>query len=175
MNDQNPYATPDATLQTASSGTYNPSIFSFTGRIGRLRYLAYNTGVNLLLFAAMIPIVGTTALMGSGEPDMSAMGGIGAIVMILVYIATFVVTIMFGKRRLNDLNRSGWFILLMIIPIINLALIIYIVFFGGTDGDNNYGPKAVENTLGVKVLAFLFPALMLLGIGAAVMIPALSM
>ena len=175
MSDQNPYATPDATLATGNSGTYNPSIFSFNGRIGRLRYLAYNTGVNLLLFALMIPIFGVTGLMAGDGADMSAMGGISGIVIILVYIATFVITVMFGKRRLNDLNRSGWFILLMIIPIVNLLLIIYLVFFGGTDGDNDYGPKAVANTMGVKILAFLFPALMLLGVGAAVIIPGMQM
>ncbi len=175
MSDQNPYATPDASLGTGSSGTYNPSIFSFNGRIGRLRYLAYNTGVNMLLFAIMIPIFGGTAMMAGGDAGMSAMSGIGGIVMILVYIATFAITIMFGKRRLNDLNRSGWFILLMIIPIINLILIIYLVFFGGTDGDNDHGPKADANTIGVKILAFLFPALMLLGIGAAVLIPGMQM
>ena len=175
MSDQNPYATPDASLATGSSGTYNPSIFSFNGRIGRLRYLAYNTGVNMLLFAVMIPIFGGTAFMAGGDAGMSAMSGIGGIVMILVYIATFVITVMFGKRRLNDLNRSGWFILLMIIPIINFILIIYLVFFGSTDGDNDYGPRADANTIGVKILAFLFPVLMLLGIGAAVLIPGMQM
>jgi len=175
MSDQNPYATPDASLATASSGTYNPSIFSFSGRIGRLRYLAYNTGVNMLFFAIMIPVLSATGFMtgmAGGDAAMSAMGGI---VMILVYIATFVITVMFGKRRLNDLNRSGWFILLMIIPLINFVLIIYLIFFAGTDGNNDYGPEADANTIGVKILAFLFPALMLLGVGAAILIPGMQM
>lgn len=174
MSTQNPYSTPDASLSTESSGTYQPSIFSFNGRIGRLRYLAYNTGINLVLTIILIPLMGMSGFMASGG-DMSAMaGGIGGFAIILFYIATIVITVMFGKRRLNDLNRSGWFVLLFIIPIINLLLIIYLVFFAGTDGDNKYGPMPVDNTLGVKILGLMFPVLMILGIGAAVLLPAMQ-
>jgi len=173
MSDQNPYSTPDASLSTGSSGSYNPNILSFSGRIGRLRYLAYNTGLNLILTAAMIPLLGASGFMAAGG-DMSAMGGISSIVLILFYVATIVISVMFGKRRLNDLNRSGWFMLLFIIPIINFLLVIYMLFFAGTDGDNNYGPQADPNTMGVKILAFLFPVLMILGVGAAVLIPAMQ-
>ncbi len=172
MSNQNPYSTPDASLATGDSETYNPSIFSFSGRIGRLRYLAYNTGINLVLMAIMLPMLGGSAFVAGDTPSLSS--GIGSIAIIIFYIATIVISVMFGKRRLNDLNRSGWFVLLLIIPFVNLLIIIYLVFFSGSDGDNNYGPQAMANTLGVKVLAFLFPALMILGIGAAVLIPALQ-
>ena len=174
MSAQNPYTTPDASLSTESSGYYDPSIFSFSGRIGRLRYLAYNTGVNLILTVVMIPFLGMSGFMASGG-DMSAMaGGLGGFAIIIFYIATIVVSVMFAKRRLNDLNRSGWFVLLFIIPIVNLLLIIYLIFFSGTDGDNSYGPMPAANTLGVKILGLMFPVLMVLGIGAAVLIPAMQ-
>ena len=174
MSEQNPYSTPDASLSTGNSETYNPSIFSFNGRIGRLRYLAYNTGLNLVLTAMMIPLLGATGFMASGG-DFSALGGgMSGIAIIIFYIATIVISVMFGKRRLNDLNRSGWFVLLFIIPLVNLLLIIYMIFFSGTEGDNNYGPQADANTLGVKILGLLFPVLMLLGIVAAILIPAMQ-
>jgi len=173
MNDQNPYSTPDASLSSGSSGTYNPSVLSFSGRIGRLRYLAYNTGLNLILMAIMVPLLGATGFMAGGG-DMAAMGGMSSILLILLYIATFVITIMYGKRRLNDLNRSGWFILLIIIPLVNLLLAIYMIFFAGTEGDNEYGPKPDPNTLGVKILALTMPVLFFLGIGAAIIIPSMA-
>ena len=174
MSTQNPYSTPDAALSSEDSGPYNPSIFSFNGRIGRLRYLAYNTGVNLVLTLVMIPFLGMSGFMASGG-DMSAMaGGLSGLVIIIFYIATIVITVMYGKRRLNDLNRSGWFVLLFIIPIVNLLLVIYLILFSGTDGDNKYGPMPVANTLGVKILGLMFPVLMVLGIGAAVLIPAMQ-
>ncbi len=174
MSDQNPYSTPDASLASGESAAYDPSIFSFSGRIGRLRYLAYNTAVNLVLTVAMIPVIGVSAFMDGGG-DMAATGGmsvISGISVAIFYLFTIVLAIMFGKRRLNDLNRSGWFILLIIIPVVNLVLIIYMLFFRGTDGDNDFGPKAVPNTIGVKILGMSIPVIFLLGILTAIGLPA---
>jgi hypothetical protein len=69
----------------------------------------------------------------------------GAIVGILLLV--------FEKRRFNDLNRSGWWILLNLIPLINFLLALYLIFFPETNGPNKFGPAPAENSLGVKVLA----------------------
>ncbi len=170
-DDANPYSTPDASLDAGQDDLYQPKIFSFSGRIGRMRYLAYGIGVNILLMAVMIPlggaVGGASAVMG-GEAAMSMMG---IVVIGIFYIATFVISIMFAKRRLNDLNRSGWWFLLFLIPLVNLIFAIYIIFFPGTDGDNNFGPVPVANSTGVLILAWMFPVIMILGIVAAVAIP----
>ena len=42
-----------------------------------------------------------------------------------------------GVRRMHDVNKSGWFLL---IPICNLIL----AFTEGTKGDNKYGPDPKE-------------------------------
>jgi len=167
MSEQNPYSPPGASLSGVTAATYNPSIISFKGRIGRLRYLAYSLGVSLLLMAIMVPFTGLAAL--SGLPG--EMSTIAMIVYSLVNILSIVITVMFAKRRLNDLNRSGWYLLLFIVPVINLLLIIYLLFFSGTDGENDYGPQAVANTLGVKILGLLMPLVFFAGIGAAILIP----
>jgi len=163
----NPYSAPDAALDTGQDALYQPKIFSFNGRIGRMRYLAYSIGVNIILMAVMIPLGGAGGLMG-GEADMSM---IAMLVIGIFYIATFVISIMFAKRRLNDLNRSGWWFLLFLIPIVNLLFAIYILFFPGTDGDNNFGPAPAANSIGVLILGWVFPVIMILGIVAAVAIP----
>jgi len=165
--DANPYSAPDAALDTGQDALYQPKIFSFSGRIGRLRYLAYGIGVNILLMAVMIPLGGAGGLMG-GEAGMSMTT---MLVIGFFYIATFVISIMFAKRRLNDLNRSGWWFLLFLIPLVNLLFAIYILFFPGTDGDNNFGPAPAANSIGVLILAWMFPVIMILGIVAAVAIP----
>jgi uncharacterized membrane protein YhaH (DUF805 family) len=169
-DDANPYSAPDAALDAGQDALYQPKIFAFNGRIGRMRYLAYGIGVNILLMAVMVPLGGATAVMG-GEAGMSM---IGMLVIGIFYIATFVISIMFAKRRLNDLNRSGWWFLLFLIPLVNLLFAIYILFFPGTDGDNNFGPAPVANSTGVLILGWMFPALMILGIVAAVAIPMLA-
>ena len=165
--DANPYSAPDAALDTGQDALYQPKIFSFSGRIGRMRYLAYGIGVNILLMAVMIPLGGAGGLMG-GEAGMSM---ITMLVIGFFYIATFVISIMFAKRRLNDLNRSGWWFLLFLIPLVNLLFAIYILFFPGTDGDNNFGPAPAANSIGVLILGWMFPVIMILGIVAAVAIP----
>jgi uncharacterized membrane protein YhaH (DUF805 family) len=57
-------------------------------------------------------------------------------VLIVPYLV-FILAI--GARRLHDLGRSGWWQLLNILPIINLALAIYMVLFAGEAGENQYG------------------------------------
>lgn len=167
MNDQNPYSTPDAALAMDQDATYEPSIFSFSGRIGRLRYLAYGVGVQFLLMLILVPVGGLS--MFSPEEQMSIIGFVGIGVF---YIAAIVFSVMFAKRRLNDLNRSGWWFLLFIIPIVNLLVAIYLVFFPGTKGSNDFGPAPMANSIGIKIIGMIFPIIFLLGIIAAIAIPA---
>jgi uncharacterized membrane protein YhaH (DUF805 family) len=132
-----------------------------------MRYLAYGIGLNILLMAAMIPLGGMTATMG-GEAGMSMFG----MVMVgLFYIATIAISIMFAKRRLNDLNRSGWWFLLFLVPIVNLLIAIYMVFFPGSDGDNKFGPAPTSNSVGVLILGWMMPVFFIVGIGAAILLP----
>ncbi len=82
-----------------------------------------------------------------------------------------VFSVMFAKRRLNDLNRSGWWYLLTLVPVVNFLLAIYLLFFPGTDGPNNFGPAPAANSMGVLILAWIVPVFVIIGIGAAVIIP----
>ncbi len=167
ISDVNPYNAPDASLDTGQQEHYQPKVFSFNGRIGRMRYLAYSIGVNFLLMLVMVPLGMASAFMG-GDPTQSMIGLVGIGVF---YVVTIVVSVMFAKRRLNDLNRSGWWFLLFIIPIVNLIVAIYQIFFPGTDSDNNFGAAPVANSIGVLILGWMFPAIMILGIVAAIVVP----
>lgn len=42
-------------------------------------------------------------------------------------------------RRLHDLDKSGWLVLIMLIPIINLLFIVYLLVAKGTTGPNRFG------------------------------------
>lgn len=164
MPEDNPYSAPEASLASAEDTLYQPRILAFSGRIGRMRYLAYGIGTMLLMMAVMVPLIGAMGV----DPSASILGMIAVSV---VYIAMIVISVMFAKRRLNDLNRSGWWFLLYLIPVVNLLLMIYLVFFPGTDGNNDFGPAPVSNSIGVIILAWVLPGIFLLGIGAAVLIP----
>ena len=175
MIDQNPYISPEAPLEAAQLGEYQPTIFTFSGRIGRLRYLAYGSGITLIfvgLYVVTVAIIVALGALGAVSPEAGLPITL-VVVMSVFYIATFFFSIMFGKRRLNDLNRSGWWVLLFIIPVLNLLLAIYLIFFSGNKEPNYYGPPPVENSLVVKILGLFLPLsfLVLIGIFAAIAIP----
>ena len=51
-----------------------------------------------------------------------------------------------GVKRCHDRNRSGWFLLLSIIPVLNIWVLIELGFLAGTEGDNNYGGNPLPAT-----------------------------
>ena len=64
----------------------------------------------------------------------------------LIYIAILFIPVTYlsitvSVRRLHDLGRSGWFVLLSFVPILQLVFCVYIAFFKGKDEDNKYGPS----------------------------------
>ncbi len=170
MSETNPYSAPDAALDSGHEAMYEPKVFSFSGRIGRMRYLAYSFGISFLLMF----IVGfVTAMMGyMGEAAGESMLGIVVLgVSALVYLAVIVLSIGFAKRRFNDLDRSGWWILTFLVPLVNLLVSIYLVFFPGSEGSNKFGPAPAENSMGVLILGWAIPVFFIAGIAAAILIP----
>jgi uncharacterized membrane protein YhaH (DUF805 family) len=65
-----------------------------------------------------------------------------AIVLLIYVLGVLVPSIAVGIRRLHDTDKSGWFLLLALIPIV--GAIILIVFFAteGTRGPNRFGAAA---------------------------------
>ncbi|MCB1836494.1 MAG: DUF805 domain-containing protein [Alcanivoracaceae bacterium] len=157
----NPYSTPEASIDVDPRvATYQPRFLALNGRIGRVRYFAYNTGLALLVYAVIFPLLLLTGISGAMFGDPAAAGGANPIVaavvgllMIALYVALLVMMIGYTVRRLNDLGKTGWLALLLLIPLANLVLWIYVVFFPGQKGVNQYGPAPAANTAGVIALA----------------------
>ncbi|MFA6174697.1 MAG: DUF805 domain-containing protein [Kiritimatiellales bacterium] len=64
----------------------------------------------------------------------------------LIYgLAVLVPSLAVGARRLHDTGRSGWFQLLVLIPLIGPIVLIVFAAQDGQPGDNQYGsnPKSV--------------------------------
>jgi len=62
------------------------------------------------------------------------------IVLIIFSLGVIVPGIALGIRRLRDTNRSGFFILLGLIPLVGAIILIVFAAQEGTAGDNQYGP-----------------------------------
>lgn len=58
----------------------------------------------------------------------------------LVTIALFLPTLAVAVRRLHDTDRSGWWYLLILIPLIGMIVLIVFLASSGTPGPNRFGP-----------------------------------
>lgn len=168
--EKNPYESPLTSEGLTQLDSYKPKIFTIRGRIGRLRYLAYSMIYNIIIMflvgimsAVLIPMLANN---DSGEP-----GAAMAIVMILFYAPIIIAFFIAARRRLHDLDRTGWLTLLMIVPLINALFGLYLLFGPGSPETNKYGPPPQANTA-LEIIIGLIAPIVIIGILAAVAIPA---
>ncbi len=62
----------------------------------------------------------------------------------LFYLGTLIPSLSVGVRRLHDTDRSGWWLLLWLIPFIGWIILLVIMVSSGTRGPNRFGPDPVE-------------------------------
>jgi uncharacterized membrane protein YhaH (DUF805 family) len=163
----NPYNAPAADLsQMGDDGaTYQPQLLSFSGRIGRARYLAYAfTFLMGVSFAGMM-VAGLFGVISST---------LAGILSLVLNVAIMVLGIGYARRRLNDMDRSGWWLLLGLIPLVAFGIFIWLACVPGDERSNDFGPPPVANNGGVVAAAIAMPVILvaMIGILAAVAIPA---
>lgn len=61
-------------------------------------------------------------------------------------LAIFLPYIAVGVRRLHDKDMSGWWYLLVLIPIIGFLVLLFFFVQKGTDGENRFGPDPIEGS-----------------------------
>ena len=69
----------------------------------------------------------------------SLLGDKHGIVNIIYYLAVLSPVLAVGARRLHDINKSGWWQLLALIPIIGGIWLIVLFCFDSDAGDNRFG------------------------------------
>ncbi len=99
----------------------------FTGRAVRSEYWFF------ALFSVIIGVV--LAVVDAQIFGASVSGGLWS-------LATFLPSLAVGVRRLHDTDRSGWFLLIALIPLIGVILLIVWLATQGTPGANRFGPPA---------------------------------
>ncbi len=172
MSEANPYQSPESNaLQGDQAVCTKMNFFSWGQRIGRIRYLAYLGGI-YLIFAGLVALMFAVMGVGMSGGNSDALGGIAILLLVVVYIVMFVAVVTLGVRRLHDLDKSGWLWLLFLLPIVNIGMSIYILFFPGSDGANRFGPKPLPNNAGTWIAGLILPLILIVGVLAAVAIPA---
>ena len=56
-------------------------------------------------------------------------------------LATIIPSLAIWVRRLHDTDRSGWWLLLIFIPVLGAIVLFIFSVLESTPGDNSYGPN----------------------------------
>lgn len=108
---------------------------SFDGRINRSKFWA---GVGVI-FAIGILVNIVDAMLGLGI-DLGNAGQIGVLGLIFTLAAIYPALALYAKRW-HDRGKSGWWTLIILIPIIGpIWLLVELGALEGTRGPNQYGP-----------------------------------
>lgn len=103
---------------------------TFSGRARRKEYWFFV--LFYIVFAIVATLIDTTT--GSYDPSMG-IGMLGAILAIGLFVPSLAVSV----RRLHDTDRSGWWLLIALIPIIGAIWFIVLMVFDSTPGNNRFG------------------------------------
>ena len=154
------------TLTEIHEGFNNRRFFDWHGRVSRVQFLAYftfNALIALMLVALLFVMIGGFQGMvnaSSEQLPMSLLGASSVGMAVLFYLQLAV-----SKRRFNDLNKTGWLALLMLVPGVNILVYLYLLAVEGTAGANYYGLPARPATQLKTVLMVLIPLLVISFIG----------
>lgn len=107
---------------------------STKGRINRKIFILY--AVSFILFCLFL-IIPTLLIVISTTDEMIIDISV-SIVSTLIELA-LLPSLFLGIKRLHDLNNSAVWIILYVIPLINILFFIYLCLIKGTTGDNKYG------------------------------------
>ncbi len=115
--------------------SYFRKYVTFTGRASRPEYwYAYLFSMILILVATLLDFSMMVEYSAISDGGMAP-----SFFTSLITLALFFPSLTVGVRRLHDTNRSGWWMLLILVPL--AGIIALIVFFcqRGTDGTNRFG------------------------------------
>lgn len=115
---------------------------TFSGRARRSEFWFW------VLFVIILQIVGyvidgvidpssVTTEVGDGSFAVQSTGGP---VTIILMLAVLLPGLAMSVRRLHDTDRSGWWLLIGLVPLIGAIVLLVFYCTGGTSGSNRFGP-----------------------------------
>lgn len=104
--------------------------FEFSGRSSRAQYWLFQL-FYVVLFAAAVY---ADYRLNGRIPSERNLGLCTAFVLFFHIVPQITVTV----RRLHDIGKSGWWYLLLFVPIAGLLVFVW-TFYGSEDGSNDYG------------------------------------
>ena len=110
-------------------------LLKFDGRIRRMGW--WIAGIGMSLVSSFVDSV--------LESDNSF---VVTLVFFIVAIIVWVIGLSLSARRWHDLNKSGWWLLVNLIPVLGwIYTLVMLGFMPGDQGSNDYGPPPKEGSI----------------------------
>ena len=107
----------------------------FSGRAQRSEYWLF------YLFCILAYIVGALLDLAMGTLDpLTGFGAVSGIITLALIIPSLAVSF----RRLHDTDRSAWWLLIGLVPLIGGIVLLVFFCLDGTPGENRFGPNPKE-------------------------------
>jgi len=126
------------TFQRYFINTVTKHYVDFNGRASRsefwyfvLYYFLLSLVFALIDYFVLNPMLGAT-------PEQAASGGF---LQMIFALAVFLPYLSLGVRRLHDIGKSGWWLLLSFVPIVGPLVLLYWFVQDSQPGANQYGPN----------------------------------
>ncbi|MBA6413633.1 DUF805 domain-containing protein [Parahaliea sp. F7430] len=104
----------------------------FSGRARRVEFWMFVL-INFLISVVLSFVDGVLGLRGA-EGATGVLQG-------LYMLGVFLPSIAVAFRRLHDTGRSGWWLLIGLVPVIGWIVLLVFYCFDSEEGDNAYGPN----------------------------------
>lgn len=114
--------------QSISSGFSN--YVNFSGRSGRSEYWYWI----LFYFIGYVVLAIIGGIIGAMISET-----VGGIIPLLFGLAVFLPSLAVAIRRFHDIDKSGWWVLISLIPIVGFLIVLYFMVQPSDEGENRFG------------------------------------
>jgi uncharacterized membrane protein YhaH (DUF805 family) len=121
----------------------------FSGRLQRKEYWMF--ALFQFIVAMVLLVIMFAGGMGSvnevtGQAEPGTLFYIGLGLLVIFGLGSFIPSLAVSVRRFHDQDKSGWFLLLQLIPYIGGIVVLVFMCLAGTPGPNRFGPDPKDPT-----------------------------
>jgi uncharacterized membrane protein YhaH (DUF805 family) len=123
---------------------YKTAVFEnyadFSGRARRSEYWYFRLAAAVIFFF----VIAVAAIIYAATENGPLAVGLGFGILTLYSLATIIPSLAVSVRRMHDIGKSGWTILVAFIPLAGPIWLLVLLFTEGDSGENYYGldPKS---------------------------------
>jgi len=123
-------------------------LFGIEGRIPRYQFWAITLSTWFMMVLASVGLTPTESGLRGVTAEVVTIGAS------VLFIACIWMNICARAKRYHDLNKSGWYQLVFLIPVVgNIWLLIELGCFRGTPGENEFGPSPDIPTAAAEIFS----------------------